>query len=93
VELKELSEILQYAVIKSSGQSGAGAMLQNILLIKSAAYRSHGRSNVDKWLKEDLLKASHKKITGNPLKRYTPQATGIPICHRLIVTNGISGAL
>jgi hypothetical protein len=83
VELKELSEILQYAVIKSAGRSGAGAMQQNILLIKLAAYRSYGRSNVDSWLKEDLLKASHKKNYWKSIKpvyassnrnSYLPQA-------------------
>jgi hypothetical protein len=40
-----------------------------------------------------LAESFPQKNTGNPLKRYSPQATRILICHGLIGINGISGAL
>lgn len=68
MELKELSRILKNAVDVGVEKALAEYYTPSQFIVKAEAYRLHGRSNVDRWIKEELILLTtsedglHKKI-------------------------------
>src|ERR1700729_2320807 len=68
MELKQLTQTL-----RNSAEAGVNNALSTSgelpgLLSKAQAYTLYGRSNVDRWINEGLINASHSK--GNSSKQF-----------------------
>lgn len=85
MELKELLTTLNIAATEGAEKallSGGQLLMQ---LSKSEAYRRYGRSNVDRWFSEGLLKNSGKYISRFALEAVAASSnrtTYLPVAER-----------
>jgi hypothetical protein len=66
MRLKEFSGIFQTAIMDGANKAFAASGIMQDQLTKAEAYRRYGRDNVDRWLKEGLLKPSNKHAPISP---------------------------
>jgi hypothetical protein len=62
MKLTEVIDLLKDATAEGAGKVLAASGILQDQLSKSEAYKIYGRSNVDRWLSENLIKISNRKI-------------------------------
>jgi len=62
MELKELSVLLRNATAEGAENVLRATCILSNNLSKSEAYKIYGRSNVDRWVTERIIKISNKKF-------------------------------
>jgi len=85
MKLMELIDLLKNATAEGAGKVLLSSGILRDQLPKTEAHKIYGRSNVDRWLSENLIKISNKKI--NRLKLEAIAASGnrmtcLPVAER-----------
>jgi hypothetical protein len=62
MKLTELIDLLKNATDEGAGIALSSSGILQDQLSKTEAYKIYGRSNVDRWLSEKLIKISGKRI-------------------------------
>jgi len=86
MKLKELTVLLMNASVQSAEKAFANTAILQGNLSKAQAYQLYGRSNVDRWLSESLIKISNKKIDRLKLEAIAASSnrmTYLPVADRL----------
>jgi hypothetical protein len=87
MKLKELTILLINASVQSAEKAFAATGILRDHLSKTQAYQLYGRSNVDRWLSENLIKISNKKIDRLKLEAIAASSnriTYLPVADRLV---------
>ena len=85
MELKELTILLQGAVAEGAEKALIATGTLSGRLSKSEAYRTYGRSNVDRWVLEGLIKVSNKcidRIKLEAIAESSNRITYLPVADR-----------
>ena len=86
MELKELSVLLRNATAEGTENVLRATCVLSNDLSKSEAYKIYGRSNVDRWLTEHLIKISNKKFDRLQLEAIAASSnriTYLPVADRI----------
>jgi hypothetical protein len=86
MELKELSVLLRNATAEGTENVLRATCVLSNDLSKSEAYKIYGRSNVDRWLTERLIKISNKKFDRLQLEAIAASSnrmTYLPVADRI----------
>jgi hypothetical protein len=85
MKITELIPILRIAAEEGAKKALAGCGNLTGGMTKAAAYRAYGRSNVDRWLREGLLKISDKHFDRDKLAQVAAASnriTYLPVAER-----------
>jgi hypothetical protein len=85
MKLKELITLLKGASGEGASIALSGYELLKDQITKADAYRSYGRTNVDRWITEGLLKISKKSIDKTKLESVADSSnriTYLPVAER-----------
>ena len=85
MKLMELIDLLKNANAEGAGKVLSSAGILRDHLSKAEAYKIYGRSNVDRWLSENLIKISNKKINRLKLEAIAASSnrmTYLPVAER-----------
>jgi len=85
MKLQELIFLLKNAVAESTANAVFSTDIAGEQLSKTEAFRVYGRSNVDRWISEGLIKISNKKIDRSTLEAVAAssnRATYLPVTDR-----------
>jgi hypothetical protein len=86
MKLKELMVVLANATEEGTEKVLEATCIRPDHLSKSKAYRIYGRSNVDRWLTERLIKISNKKFDRLQLEAIAASSnrmTYLPVAERI----------
>lgn len=81
----ELISILKNAVTAGAEKALAACGGFGAGMTKAAAYRLYGRSNIDRWLRENLIEIHHKHFDPAKLAQVAAasnRATYLPVAER-----------
>ena len=87
MKLTELIDLLKNATAEGAGKVLLSSGILCDQLSKTEAYKIYGRSNVDRWLSENLIKISNKKIDRLKLEAIAASSnriTYLPVADRLV---------
>lgn len=85
MKLNELTDLLKYATAEGAAKAFVKAGVIKSSYSKSEAYNLYGRSNVDRWLSENLLQIDNKKINRVKLEAIAASSnrcTYLPVANR-----------
>jgi hypothetical protein len=85
MKLTELIDLLKNATNEGAGKVLLSAGILRDQLSKTEAYKIYGRSNVDRWLSEKLIKISNKKLNRVKLEAIAASSnrmTYLPVAER-----------
>ena len=85
MKLMELIDLLKNATAEGAGKALLSPGILRDHLSKAEAYKIYGRSNVDRWLSENLIKISDKKINRLKLEAIAASSnrmTYLPVAER-----------
>ena len=85
MKLNEITVLLKQATAESAGKALKVAGIVKNSYSKSEAYKLYGRLNVDRWLTENLLQITEKKIDRVKLEAIAASSnrrTYLPVANR-----------
>lgn len=85
MKLTELINLLNNATAEGAGTVLSASGIMQDQLSKSDAYKIYGRSNVDRWLSENLIKISNRRINRLMLEAIAASSnrvTYLPVAER-----------
>ncbi|UOE47841.1 hypothetical protein MTO98_25865 [Mucilaginibacter sp. SMC90] len=85
MKLGEIIIILKNATGESPKAVMAATHLMPVMISKTSAYHLYGRSNVDRWISEGLIKISGKKLDRAQLEAIAASSnrmTYLPVAER-----------
>ena len=85
MKLTELINLLKNATAEGAGKALLSSGILHDQLSKTEAYKIYGRSNVDRWLSENLIKIFNKKINRLKLEAIAASSnrmTYLPVAER-----------
>jgi hypothetical protein len=85
MKLTELIDLLKNATAEGAGKALLSSGILRDHLSKTEAYKIYGRSTVDRWLSEKLIKISDKKINRFKLEAIAASSnrmTYLPVAER-----------
>lgn len=85
MKLEEIVLLLTNAAHDGAGKAFTGQVIVSEFLSKSQAYQLYGRSNVDRWLCEKLIKINERKLNRTHLEAIAAASnriTYLPVAER-----------
>ncbi|WP_184549825.1 hypothetical protein [Mucilaginibacter sp. FT3.2] len=85
MELKQMASLLRLTADEGAEKALLALGQLPDAISKSQAYRTYGRSNVDRWLTEGLLKLSNQKLSRANLEAIAAasnRVTYLPVAER-----------